>query len=506
MQDFNATLKASLSEKISILCPDFVKFNKFTFFENPNFTQKNFVISFAKEKFVVVWFENKNIPFGQFIQVYYRLNDSIETKKFIREKLGDSFDKVTEDFFFHDYVFSPVIRNSPDFEEEPIIYQPLKKNNFDKYSSELFQFKHRDIFEIESKLMLAASKEIVVEPPLLSYLGQPVIKKNTINLIQGQFGSFKSRLSSFFISMMLGKVQGEKLGFEKDPNFEVLSCLIDTERNTTEELPFAIQNIAKFTNLKFPKNEVFRCTSLKLTNRTERLESLKQFVEDVRKSTQKHIFLTLDVATDTIFDFNSIEESMALLDFLGVLVEEQNLTVMLIIHENPGTRKARGHLGSEAWNKVSAAFRIGVFRNKDGSESNLIELEFLKLRATKKLPKIYMKFCEKTLDFVLAKKNEVDAAKLVNEQKANIEDVVIEIESYFEYPNQKIDQKTLIKYLSEHFDASKGTIITRLKSIVDAGSELLDSDGVICFLKCHSSSGSATFYTLEHKLSADEEK
>lgn len=501
MNKHQVSLKEYLIPKIQAIFPEFELFNiPFTSQEHLDIEGiESFVVQLDSLNQLKVFFHpNSTIPIVDYVLQFFGLSDVSSAKKFIIDKIGEeNFDERCKASFFHE--------NLPVPYEESIIKHLDHVVDF-LLSGDEYSESQKDVFKIESKIMKAASQDIVIEPAIITYSGNPIIKKNTINLIQGQYGSFKSRLASFFISMMIGKKVGGTLGFEKNPDLDVLACLVDTERNNTEELPYAIQNISHLTGVKFPNNNVFRCTSLKLIDRKSRLDSLKIFIDRLRKLNHKHIYLSLDVATDTILDFNSIEESMSLLDFLGELVEEKDITVMLVIHENPGTRKARGHLGSEAWNKVSAAFRIGVLRNKEGSESNMIELEFLKLRASKKLPKIYLKFCEKTFDFELATKFEVDAAKLVSEQKANIDEVINEIEGHFEDSGQKVDQQTLINVLKEHYVASKGTITTRLKSIVDAGSELVDSDGVACFLKCHSNKGSATFYTLEPKLSLDLEK
>jgi hypothetical protein len=494
-----------LRSNITTLLPEFTGFKQNIEFKNQFFKENYYFLYLSDNNELIVSFEEtlSYQSFGSFIQQYFNIEDITSTKEFIAEKLGlKEIDPKIDAAIFHDNVPEPIGMIDTSSSTFSSMTFNKEQDNFRKNSRPTIELRDTDILCVETLLMLKASKRIVIEPAIITYLGEPIIKKNTLNLIQGQFGSFKSRFSSFLITMMMGKKNGENLGFEKNPHLEILSCLVDTERNNTEELPYAIQSIFKITDTPFSSKDVFRCTSLKNVNRKSRLEKLYEYIHEVRNSSDKHIYLTIDVATDTIYDFNSVEESMVLLDFLGVLVEEQNLTVMLVIHENPGTRKARGHLGTEAWNKVSAAFRIGVLRNKDGSESDLIELDFLKLRASKKIPKIHMKFCEKTLDFKLANVLEVNAVRQANQQKANIEEVIAEIERQFNEVDKKIDQKTLIETLRNHFEVSKGTITTRLKSIVETGSEILDSDGVICFLKCHSSSGSTTFYTLETKISS----
>lgn len=467
----------------------------------------------SDETKAVVLFENSNSPIslGEYLLKIYDLELPENLKTHLNNTLGfgeDFYSEIDHSFFFHDEAnlyYTPIfVVGGEEIDPLEINKKISVKSNL--YDSELFFFKRKNMLEIEADLVEIASKKIVIVPPMVSYLGVPMIKKNTLNLVQGQYGSFKSRFSSFLISMVIGKTQVDTLGFKKELDDDFLCVLIDTERNTSEELPFAIQNIANHTGLSLPQNDSFRVSSLKLITRNKRLEKLKSYLFSIRKSTQKHIFLTIDVATDIILDFNSVEETMQLLDFLGMLVENQDITIVLVIHENPGTVKARGHLGSEAWNKASNVFKIGVLKNKNESDKTYIGVDFLKNRSAKKMPRLVLKFDEKNQDFEIASTNDILELEKENKLKVNESDLLQIISELFKEPQQKLTQKVLLEFLMDHFNASKGTIITRLKSIVDSGSELVDLDGIVCFLKCHSNIGTTTYYTLEPKLSSDSEE
>ena len=56
---------------------------------------------------------------------------------------------------------------------------------------------------------------------------------------------------------------------------------------------------------------------------------------------------------------------MILLDKLNDMTENKDITVIGVIHENPdGTKKARGHIGTEFVNKATTVVSIG-YKNED---------------------------------------------------------------------------------------------------------------------------------------------
>jgi excisionase family DNA binding protein len=233
------------------------------------------------------------------------------------------------------------------------------------------------LLTIESELTDRALKEIVEAPSVVKFNGFPIFKQGTLNVIQGKFGSHKSRLAQSFCSLLLSTAPHYNFaGFKKELD-DVTVCYIDTERNSKEEFPAAIKSIAKAANIDLTTQKCFRYTSIKSIERNKRLDAVKQFLESICKNETKPVFAILDVATDCVTNFNDVEESMLLIDFVGNLCEEFNAIFLLVVHENFNNKKARGHIGSEGVNKSSTVISISVVND------NLIQLEYIKQRATK---------------------------------------------------------------------------------------------------------------------------
>ena len=217
---------------------------------------------------------------------------------------------------------------------------------------------------------------------------EPAIWPRSITLIQGQTGVHKSRVAELFGSAILPEGpngrQGDSLGISFKPVDGVKYRLlyVDTERNLSDQLPFAIQNLKQRAGYGFKDHpaELF-CTSLVNLPRKQRFARLAEFLAYHRANFSGHLIVILDVLSDCVSDFNDVEASLELMDLLNVAVNEQDVTFLAVLHENPGTgaAKARGHLGTEASNKASSILQVSFVKEK-GIAPGLIQLLYLKRR------------------------------------------------------------------------------------------------------------------------------
>lgn len=346
------------------------------------------------------------------------------------------------------------------------------------------------LLKTEELLKINASQDIVFSPPLVEREGFPIFRPGTINIIQGKFGSHKSRIAELFCALMLCKDRSDDfLGFERDYNLSPTVIYIDTERNTKEEFPVAIQSIKNKAGFRINEEvENFRFSSIKTFVRVDRLKAIKAFIESVRNATTSPIFVVLDVSSDCISDFNNIEDAMELFDYLGNLTEEHNATFLLIIHENPNSDKARGHLGTEAGNKASTLIKIGFH----GNSQDLIELEFKKLRTAKRPAKLFLTYSEAYKGLILADKTLI--ATHVSSQGITAEAISNELTNIFVEPT--IKQKDLILKLQDKFQISENTLKNRLDEIEQKQLEIFNFRDEPCKLIKQSVSGKATIYEL----------
>ncbi len=350
------------------------------------------------------------------------------------------------------------------------------------------------ILNREQLVAAAATKKVVFSPPLISRAGVGIFGRGTINIIQGAYGSHKSRVAELYISFLLSQNphNPQFLGFERNALERFCAAYIDSERNLAEELPHAIQNIklrAGYTIEERP--DEFRFASIKEIDRKDRFKAIEVFLAHVRQNTSLHIFVVIDVVTDAIGDFNDPKESMKLFDFVGNLCDRHNATFLLVIHQNPGTEKARGHTGTEAANKASTVLQIGFEKDASQKDTDLIRLRFLKLRRGKRPDDLFLQYSDKTHGLVLADAAAIAANVNARKHKADSSEIAERMGTLLaDGPMEKGEVYTV---LEAEFKAKNATIRERIKSIFDT--DIFDEQGGV-FRLCGYKVGRKEYFKL----------
>ncbi|MBD2752025.1 hypothetical protein [Spirosoma validum] len=335
------------------------------------------------------------------------------------------------------------------------------------------------LLDKEKFIAVSATQPVVFSPPLISRDETGVVGRGTVNIIQGAFGSHKSRLAELLAALMLTINEGNDpqfLGFKRASLERFCICYVDTERNLTEELPFAIQGIKlRAGYLLNDTPDQFRFTSIKGEERRNRFKAIETFIHHVREQTTLHLFCLIDVVTDAIGDFNDPKESMKLFDFLGNLCDNYNATFLLVIHQNPGTEKARGHAGTEAANKASTVLQIGLEKDANGNDTELIKLRYLKLRRGKRPDPLYLQFCKDSNGLVLAGADAIASHINYRKHKADAETVADRLMNLL--ADGPLTKGEVFKVLESEFEASNALIRERLKQVIEEQPYMTDDQG-----------------------------
>jgi len=347
----------------------------------------------------------------------------------------------------------------------------------------------------KNELQNLINTEIVFSKPILLHNNNAVVFPNTINVIQGQSGSHKSRLGEHIASAFIKKQNYENslLGYEATNSKEIVLCYVDTERNLTDQLPYALQSIQiKAGYSKQDKPENYDFTSLLEIERTQRFESLKSYIDMIRKQTDKHVVLILDVVTDCIADFNKVDETMKLIDLMNISINKYDITFICIIHENPAGQKARGHLGTEIMNKASTVMQVSFEKDSQNNDTDIIRVKYLKCRSTQKYEPFYVKYCNIEKNLIFA--NDKDVSDLINNRKhkASEYDMIEFIETYL--ADTEMTNAILLDKLCKDFKASSKTISNRLQKIIESENELVNSKNETCFLRKKKLNKEVIFY------------
>lgn len=356
----------------------------------------------------------------------------------------------------------------------------INQTNYNNYSNNL-----KIILETRERLKQAKANEIKFSEPIIRQSENAVIFPNTINVIQGQAGVHKSRLAENICASLL-KLNGcenELLGFKRQ-NFNATHTVVyvDTERNLSEQLPYALQSIqlkAGYNKEDHPNN--FEYISLLQISRKERFTALNDALNYIKQATSNPLFIVLDVSTDCIEDFNKTDKSMELIDLMNIAINEHNVTFLCLIHENPKSDKARGHFGTELMNKASTVMQVSFEKDANQNDTDIIRVKYLKCRSTARHIPFHVKYSSEIKGLVLADVSEVAGMINKRKHKASNEDMVEFIEMYLG-DGAIISRVDLLEKLCKDFNASQRTIEQRITEIINADFTIYNEQAQVCKL------------------------
>lgn len=340
------------------------------------------------------------------------------------------------------------------------------------------QLKLPRLLESQKKIKENKSKPINFSQPILWQKENPVFFPKTINVIQGKAGVHKSRLAETICAALLKTPDSNRdlLDFKTNLLSRYAVCYVDTERNLSDQLPYSLQQIQLKAGYTIQDNPYgFDYISLLEFAREERFDMLNIYLEHIRKQFPMHLFIVLDVITDCVFNFNDTKDSMKLIDMMNQSINRYDVTFLCLIHENPGnTDKARGHLGTEILNKASTVLQIGFEKDAQNHNTELIKVNFLKCRSSKKHDPFHVQYSNEEKGLVMADINTIRDTMEARNQKAALETTLELIGAFLIEP---MPRKMLIEKLSEELDCKERTIETRLKTIQNNAYIVRISDG-----------------------------
>jgi AAA domain len=329
------------------------------------------------------------------------------------------------------------------------------------------------ILKSSETLQQRACETIIKAEPFLIRDDEKVLFPNTINMVQGQTGVHKSRLVEMMCAAILTKEPNpdRHLGFHRFFQRPLRLLYVDTERNQTEQLPLAIQRMKAIAGYQQTDNLAdLNVISLIEIERSDRFHTLDAFLAHLRKEAENtpnnaHTIVVLDVVSDCVLDFNRSELSMQLIDMMNRTVNKSDVTFIVILHENHGSEKARGHLGSELYNKCSTVLQIATEQGNSGNSSDLFRVKYLKCRNTKRYEPYYVQYDEATNGLKIASDGIISSVKESRQVKAVTEDVVEKLQEVL--ADKPILGSILVEMLCEAFSVSDKIIKQRLTNIID---------------------------------------
>lgn len=192
---------------------------------------------------------------------------------------------------------------------------------------------------------------------MFSVGGVPTIPQGELIGIKGRAKMGKSQFEYFLIAVMLAGVSRGSVKPLQD-RYKIL--LFDTEQSQAS-LKKCCQRALNFAGLPSDKNNEY---FLPFFMRPLSIEERRKVIADAVEA-EKPDIIFIDGVRDLLQDFNSLDQSNDLIQWLLSLTAEHGCTIVSVLHQNKAKDDGnmRGHLGTELLNKLTDCFEVS---KKDG--------------------------------------------------------------------------------------------------------------------------------------------
>jgi len=279
------------------------------------------------------------------------------------------------------------------------------------------------------------------------------------SLVKGKAKSKKS----FFINMAVSATVGEGILQNKlrGPLKEKLNQVLyfDTEQSKYH-VQMAVKRICRQIDVDIPNN--LNTYGLRKSSPSERLKLVEHAIEN----TANLGFVVIDGIRDLITSINDEAESTNMASKLLEWTERYNIHIVVILHENPGSDKARGHIGTELTNKAETVITVQIDKYDD--DVSIVSAGFCRNKSFKPfafkitddgLPKIIEDY-----DIEMkSKKKGFDVLNLSNEEKFQVLEKVFENRERFQH-SELVNQIRIV--LDKNFNGSKGKGENKIKQLI----------------------------------------
>jgi hypothetical protein len=121
----------------------------------------------------------------------------------------------------------------------------------------------------------------------------------------------------------------------------------------------AVKRICRQIDVDIPNK--LKTYGLRKESPSERLKLVEHAIEN----TPKLGVVVIDGIRDLITSINDEAESTNMASKLLEWTERYNIHIVVILHENPGSDKARGHIGTELTNKAETVITVQIDKYDD---------------------------------------------------------------------------------------------------------------------------------------------
>ncbi len=195
-------------------------------------------------------------------------------------------------------------------------------------------------------------KEEIKEPiPVLSLDGMTICSEGNISTIVGEAKSKKTFLCSALVAGFLHRYKKPVLGSDPHPDEMVLWVDTEQSRSHVQQLNKRILDLSKWDN--FCNHKYLRMLALREIEPKLRSKMLFEAIEE-----WKPRLVVIDGISDLLYNTNDLEESESLVTMLMRTSSRLKNHILVVLHTNPNSDKARGHIGSALQRKSESVIYV----------------------------------------------------------------------------------------------------------------------------------------------------
>ena len=300
------------------------------------------------------------------------------------------------------------------------------------------------------------SKQLPDVEPLISINGSCVCSRGNISAICGEAKSKKTFLTSALVASAMAVPCDRIDNFKTVESNPLISVLwVDTEQGE-HHVRRVVQRITQMTGAKLGGAIAEpRLTTLALRELAPHERKARMY--DAMRLTPYDI-VVIDGIADLQRNTNDLEESDALVAELMALSTQTNTHIICVLHTNPGSDKARGHLGSSLQRKAESV----LFVHRAG-DSSIVEPQFCR---NEPFERFAFTISEEGIPQLCDVPQSTDSR---NEVVAIVEDLY----------GGTIERSTLVARLMDSLGLARTTAHMRIKRLIDKGLLVADGDRVV---------------------------
>ena len=314
-----------------------------------------------------------------------------------------------------------------------------------------------------SPYIVDMNKVLPEEQPLISIDGSCICSRGNISAICGEAKSKKTFLASALVASAMAIPYNGLNNFknvDKDMNMNVL--WVDTEQGE-RHVRKVIDRISTMTGAKMgglvaePRLTTLTLRELAPKERyTVMVETLYHYPFDL---------VVIDGIADLQHNTNDLEESDALVGALMALSTKTNTHILCVLHTNPGSDKARGHLGSSLQRKAESV----IFVHRNG-ECSVVEPQFCRNEPFERFA------------FAVSDEGIPEICDMPQSESLNVNDRIVDILNT-EYGGV-VERLTLRNKIMEVLSLNRTTALMRIKRLCLSG-KLVEDGNLIKCPECH---------------------